>query len=75
MASQTNYLDDILKDEGQEQVKDTHVTKQAYIEQEREKTNMFNFMKHMCPTVYANFRQGTRPDSKIKEEVIVEEEP
>lgn len=36
---------------------------------------MFNFMKHMCPTVYANFRQGTRPGSKIKEEVVVDEEP
>ena len=36
---------------------------------------MFNFMKNMCPTVYTNFRQGTRPGSKIKEDLIVEEEP
>ena len=65
MANQKDYLEDILKDEGQEEIKHTHVTFPAYFEQEKEKTNMYGFMKHMCPTIYANFRQGTRPGSRV----------
>ena len=68
MAKNKDYLDEILKEDGNKEIKSTQLTFPKYLQAQREVSDMYRFMKYSFPSLYEAFKESISTTTKEESE-------